>query len=474
VAPSKYGTGQVPTYFTPAATLAGLADVAPAPGSAIANAPLVYNPNTGQYQHAGTVDPVSGNVVPLVVATPESTAVVTPTLVTVNTGGATSTVGLQGDGTVTQVDTGGSAPGVPDTPLVTGTVQGINVTWDGLLGGVAPLSSFQYVQFHLSTVSGFTPSSATLLHTQPGQSAIAVTGLTVGTTYYAKLVAVSTSGALSAASAQASAVAGATVPGVVDSTVITGATFVADGTSGEFLAYSGAPALGNLIMSYAASSGSDSYGNSWQEGLWVYGSGGTFVGMVPAGTNTALVLSPGSGTPPVGASGDTYVYGTPNGNMASIDGVDGQTYGQGRRTIVNFTGGPIHNTGAWQNIFSSPVAAPSGSARAYRVHGNVYMAATSSIADSFNVMWTGPSGIAGSIDFVWFESGNSWAIGSINPNTLGQPGITPGAGTYYTCRFEGAILVAAGTSGTFALQGTATTGESGWTVGYGSFIDIMT
>lgn len=296
VAPSKYGTGQVPTYFTPAATLAGLADVAPAAGSAIAHAPLVYNPNTGQYQHAGTADPVTGNTVPLVVATPTGTAVVAPTLVTVNSGGATSTVGLQGDGTVTQVDTGGAVPATPDTPLVTGTVQGVNITWDGLLAGAAPLSNFQYIQFHVSTVSGFTPSATTLLHTQPGQASIALTGLAVGTTYYAKLVAVSTSGAASAASAQASAVAGATVPGVVDNTVITGGTIVADGSSGEILVYSSSPTTGDLILSVSAVAGTDAYTNPYVSGLGLYSTGGSSMRLSDNGTAAVIEGFSGAAT----------------------------------------------------------------------------------------------------------------------------------------------------------------------------------
>lgn len=208
VAPSKYGTGQVPTYFTPAATLNSLADVAGfSAGSSMSHAPLVYNPGTGQYQHAGTTDPVSGTMVPVTVQTPAGSATVTDTTVLVNTGNGTVVVGLQGDGTVTTVDSGGTAPAVPDTPTVAASVQGLQASWDGLLAGAAPLSNFLYVEFHLSTASGFTPSSATLVHTQSAAATISVTGLLPGTTYYVRLVAVSTAGNASAPSVQASATA---------------------------------------------------------------------------------------------------------------------------------------------------------------------------------------------------------------------------------------------------------------------------
>jgi hypothetical protein len=51
---------------------------------------------------------------------------------------------------------------------------------------------------------------------------------------------------------------------------ITGAEIVADGTNGNFLAYSGTPALGNLIGSISPSAGTDSFGNTYLEGVASY------------------------------------------------------------------------------------------------------------------------------------------------------------------------------------------------------------
>jgi hypothetical protein len=207
VAPSKYGTGQVPTYFTPAATLAGLADVAGNTGSAMSTAPLVYNPATGQYQPAGSTDPVTGQMVPVTVATAGGSATLSDTTVVVNTGAGSTVVGLQGDGTVTTVDAGGSAPAAPDTPVAAGIVQGLVAAWDGLLAGAAPLSNFQHVLVHVGTSSGFTPSGATQVGTLVAGGVLTVSGLTAGSTYYVKLVAVTTAGVSSPPSAAASAVA---------------------------------------------------------------------------------------------------------------------------------------------------------------------------------------------------------------------------------------------------------------------------
>lgn len=207
VAPSKYGTGQVPTYFTPAATLASL--VGPSAGSTVSHAPLVYNPATGNYQNAGTTDPVSGTTLPVTVAGPSGSSTVTPTTVTVNTGSGTTVVGLQGDGTVTSVDSGGTGPATPDTPTVAATVQGLTISWDGLLASAAPKSNFLNVQVHMSLTSGFTPSTATQVSTLTTAGSVSVTGLTPGTVYYVKLVAVTTAGVASTPSAQVSGTAAA-------------------------------------------------------------------------------------------------------------------------------------------------------------------------------------------------------------------------------------------------------------------------
>jgi hypothetical protein len=224
VAPSRYGTGQVPTYFTPAQSISTLADVVG--GTAQRAAPLVYNSATGNWQPAGTTDPVSGTQ--LGVAVPSSAGTVsiangavtvsaTPTPVSAPDGGgplppassvATSPtgttvsdstgttrviVGQQSDGTVTVKEVNGSAPAAPDAPTVAGGILGLVVGWDGLLAGAQPLSDFLYVQVHCSSVSGFTPSSATLVGTMSVGGLFGIGSLTAGTTYYVKLVALNRS-----------------------------------------------------------------------------------------------------------------------------------------------------------------------------------------------------------------------------------------------------------------------------------------
>ena len=224
-----------PTIANP--TLPGLSGVlAGGPGS---NKPLVYDPNTGQWVPAGTINPDSGDVTDVVISgtggqttisgtgsgvtvtnvpqppadgggappTPQGQVIgITNTTIVDATGTTRQIIGIQPDGTFTSTDHGGAAPGVPDTPTVTGTLNGVLVTWDGLIGASAPLADFLWCEVHVSTTTGFTPSSATLKGTLVSAAVFPVTGLTVGTTYFVKLMARNTSGVAGTPSVQASAV----------------------------------------------------------------------------------------------------------------------------------------------------------------------------------------------------------------------------------------------------------------------------
>jgi hypothetical protein len=64
--------------------------------------------------------------------------------------------------------------------------------------------------------------------------------------------------------------AGIVYAGIVNGTLIEGAQFVAYGSTGEILIYSGPPAAGNLIGSWSANSGSDSFGNTYLGGIYSY------------------------------------------------------------------------------------------------------------------------------------------------------------------------------------------------------------
>lgn len=63
--------------------------------------------------------------------------------------------------------------------------------------------------------------------------------------------------------------AGIVYAGIVNGTTIMGAQFIAYGTNGEILVYSGAPASNNLIVAISGASGTDSFGTPFAEGVEV-------------------------------------------------------------------------------------------------------------------------------------------------------------------------------------------------------------
>lgn len=64
--------------------------------------------------------------------------------------------------------------------------------------------------------------------------------------------------------------AGIVYAGIIDGTTVQAAQYIADGSSGEFLAYTSAPATGNLIVSISPVAGSDSHSNAYKDGVGIY------------------------------------------------------------------------------------------------------------------------------------------------------------------------------------------------------------
>jgi len=378
---------------------------------------------------------------------------------------------------------GGRSTGSPVTGGQAGSVSGADIGL-GAIGGGALSTSMSASVGGITTSVGPTqpvdPNTGDLwINTLAGEQINRFDGTNwIGIVFNAADVLEAQS--ITAAQIQAETItasllaAGIVIAGAVDATTITGASLVAAGSSGEFLAYSGTPAAGNLEVSISATAGPDGRGNNYKQGLWVYDTGGNSMGFVPGGASAAsqLALSTGNGTPtpPAGAAA---LYGAGSGTVQIVDGADLQTYGAGRRSVVSGTG-TVANTGVWQVIQSSNIAAPGAVAnRSYRVHGLIYMTPSATIANSFNVMWTGPGSISGLIDFRWFEGTGVWSIGGLAPNSRGTAAFTPSSGTTYVCTYDGVITIPGGASGPFEVRGTATSGESPWGVSANGFIDVM-
>lgn len=148
--------------------------------------------------------------------------------------------------------------------------------------------------------------------------------------------------------------AGTIIAGAVDGTTITGAKFVATGTSGEILAYNGVPAAGNLVMAVSPVAGTDTFGNTYYAGVTTFNGFGAVVNLLSTdhaaffqyfnhGTssqgNMILSVASTSGTDPV----------TSNGYGAGFTGINpvfgdylhssGSSVGLGVGTVITRTGG---------------------------------------------------------------------------------------------------------------------------------------
>ncbi|MEU5091729.1 hypothetical protein [Streptomyces sp. NPDC021356] len=117
-------------------------------------------------------------------------------------------IGIQPDGTLGLVAEGGPAPTAPTPPLVTPSIGGLRVAWNGGLADSGPLpADFDHVAVHVSTTSGFTPNAATFAGTitRSGDGGMLPVTPLPYQTHYVVLVAVNSSGNASAPSAQTSA-----------------------------------------------------------------------------------------------------------------------------------------------------------------------------------------------------------------------------------------------------------------------------
>lgn len=100
----------------------------------------------------------------------------------------------------------------PSAPTLSGTVQGIRVSWDGKNANGDPYPAGAYVEIHVSTSGAtFTPSSSTLAGRLLGSAGFFTIGaLTAGTIYYVRLVGVDEAGNTTSPSTAASSQTGLT------------------------------------------------------------------------------------------------------------------------------------------------------------------------------------------------------------------------------------------------------------------------
>lgn len=192
------------------------------------------------------------------------------------------------------------APGLfiaPSAPTLIGSVQGINVVWNGLnsAGDLWP-SDTSYVEVHMSTAgTGFTPDASTLKGRLVRPGGLAVTGLTSGVTYHFRLRGADPAGNFTSAGSAASGTPGLITAPDIAANAITANSIVAGTITGWSInaAYlSGGTISGGYITGGTISGG--------------YISGGTMsAGYISGGTISAPYLTTGPSTERRVILGDT-------------------------------------------------------------------------------------------------------------------------------------------------------------------------
>jgi hypothetical protein len=117
-------------------------------------------------------------------------------------------IGWLPDGTVGMVTEGGDPVSAPTTPIVTPSLGGLRVTWDGTLSGdLAIPGDFDHMAVHVSTTSGFTPSAATYVGSirRAGEGGMLPVVPLPYVPHYVVLVPVTTGGVQGVPSAEATA-----------------------------------------------------------------------------------------------------------------------------------------------------------------------------------------------------------------------------------------------------------------------------
>jgi hypothetical protein len=354
---------------------------------------------------------------------------------------------------------------VPGQLLAASSVAAQQIAANTITAAQIAANTITAAQIAANTITAGQIAASTITAAQIAASAITTTQLAANAVTAAKIAA----NTITAAQIQA----GIILAGAVNGTTITGATFIANGSSGEILVYAGTPTSGNLIMSMSAVSGTDTWGNFYGAGLWIYDTGGNSIGLLPgsstAASQIALSIGNGTPTPPGGAAA---LYGAASGGVQAVDGVDGQAYGTQRRTLV--TGSTqLVSSGTPNFWISTFVAAPGGGpTRLYRVHGQAIVKALGS-SGTMSFYFNGPSGTGGNIIFTFysgavFNTTGPQSIGVANQPASFNPMVN---GQFYTVSFDGVISIPAGVSGTFGIQ--AATSGSSFDIAANSFMELL-
>jgi hypothetical protein len=169
---------------------------------------------------------------------------------------------------------------------------------------------------------------------------------------------------------------GLTEPNITGGT-ITGAQFIADGTSGEFLGYTGSPALGNMNVSVSPVSGVDSKSNAYQDGVTVYDEGAYLqihVNSAFAAPAVEMVAGAASATLNPAIFGWTPNKGTANEYTATQwNGPRSSHDGKGMGISMFSSAKDGSGTPAWGDLWTESIIAATWDNNGFHVPGTAYL-----------------------------------------------------------------------------------------------------
>jgi hypothetical protein len=145
--------------------------------------------------------------------------------------------------------------------------------------------------------------------------------------------------------AAGSVIAGTIAAGAIDGMTITGANFIATGTGGDLLVYSGTPGAANLIAAISGVAGSDAFATPYAKGIEIKQGG--------------LVLD-NQASAPTAVSGASLFYGSPAGRPRILQSSGADSILD--RSLANAGTNTVGNTGT-QSILSASMAYFAGEAQ---------------------------------------------------------------------------------------------------------------